>query len=251
MAGAVTLNSFEVSIRQWCAWAPGYMEEEDWHRWIAMGSPPIAEEGAPDVSFLPAMLRRRCSTPTKIALSLVQRITNTRPHPAPFSQVIFASRYGEAATTISLLDQLVKREDLSPTAFSLSVHNTAAGQYSIIHQDRSATLSLSAGPATLCYALLEAHLFLLQRPERDVLVVFSEEALPEGCREFCDSPQLPYGIGLVVSAREGKRIKLSRLKESGEGKLYPANLDLIPLLLGKISSFGIASGRTSWRIEGA
>jgi len=245
----ITPGGFALHVRQWCAWAPGLTTLEDWHRWAA--HPSLQSDPTPDVTFLPPMFRRRCSLLTKIALSLVHRLLAVRDTSIPLGSPIFASRYGEIETTISLLQQLVQKDDLSPTGFSLSVHNTAAGQYSIIQKDRSPTLSLAAGPATLCYALHEAHALLLEDANREILIVLAEEALPTQCHDFADTPQLPHGIGLIVGSSEGTRIVISREKRSAvkRERTTPAPLDILPLLLAGEGVLELPDGRHTWRVE--
>lgn len=244
-----TSGGFELHVRHWCAWAPGLTTLENWQRWA--GEPFLQVDKTPDVSFLPPMFRRRCSLLTKTALSLVHRLLAARDTSIPLAPPIFTSRYGEIETTISLLQQLVEKDDLSPTGFSLSVHNTAAGQYSIIHKDRTPTISLAAGPATLCYALHEAHALLLEAAEREVLIVLAEEALPSQCHDFADTPQLPHGIGLMVGRSEGIRLSISREKRGTverEGAT-PRPLDILPLLLEGEGEFELPDGNYTWRVK--
>ena len=90
--GRVTLA---VRVRGWAAWAPGLEEPEAWRRW-AKDPAPLEREGVPDATFLPAMLRRRC-TPltTHHAARRVRRLLRERTAPrcAP------SSRRATAAST--------------------------------------------------------------------------------------------------------------------------------------------------------
>ena len=78
-------------------------------------------EKIPDVSFIPAMLRRRMSVLEKIAISLAARIT---PKSDDY-QIVFASRFGEWEQTIKLIRQFYEDKEMSPMGFSNSVHNAA------------------------------------------------------------------------------------------------------------------------------
>src|SRR5262249_59695026 len=70
-------------------------------------------------------------------------------------QSVFASRHGALERTLELLDALARQESVSPTSFSLSVHNSTAGLFSIARTDRGAATAMAAGPDTLALSLLE------------------------------------------------------------------------------------------------
>ena len=60
-------NNIEFTIDKWCAWAPGVETKSGWLQW-AQNQCEIQSEGAPDVRFVPAMLRRRLSLLSRMAL---------------------------------------------------------------------------------------------------------------------------------------------------------------------------------------
>ncbi|WP_082627241.1 beta-ketoacyl synthase chain length factor [Colwellia sp. TT2012] len=70
---------------------------------------------------------RRLSPFSKIALHCLDM-------PAALKQnlpLIFASQHGDLAKTITLIKDAALGENLSPTKFSLSVHNATTGLFSI------------------------------------------------------------------------------------------------------------------------
>ena len=58
---------------------------------------------------------------------------------------VFVSRHGELARSMTLLQALADGQALSPTDFSMSVHNTAAGLCSIQGKAAIPMTSLAAG----------------------------------------------------------------------------------------------------------
>ena len=58
------------NIAQWRAWAPGLDSVDDWHAWCHAPTLLPASDAAPDVSFLPAMQRRRLSRLARMAFSV-------------------------------------------------------------------------------------------------------------------------------------------------------------------------------------
>ncbi|EPN11963.1 hypothetical protein A249_11367, partial [Pseudomonas syringae pv. actinidiae ICMP 18804] len=47
------------NIARWQAWAPGLASADDWQQWSLNPTLLETSDAAPDVSFLPAMQRRR------------------------------------------------------------------------------------------------------------------------------------------------------------------------------------------------
>ncbi|MBB3062866.1 beta-ketoacyl synthase chain length factor [Microbulbifer rhizosphaerae] len=184
-------NHFTLSA--WRAWAPGIGDQSDWVRW-RRGELSLAGDVLPDVSFLPAMQRRRLSALAKAAFSTAQPLLAGRD-----MLLLCCSVHGEARRTYSLLQDVVGSEPLSPTAFGLSVHNAIAGQLSILCGIRSPALALAGGDLPLQAGFLEAAGMLAEGfPE--LLLLFCEEPLPELYRHSAQSPPFICATALHLSA---------------------------------------------------
>lgn len=171
----------KASLLGWAAWAPDVSTPEEWQAWAA-GTRAIADTpDSPPVDFIPAMQRRRLSRLSRVSLAAAYSCANGN-HQLP---TVFASRHGEIHRTLGLLNDLVQNEPLSPMAFSLSVHNTASGLYSITAGNTSPSTAVAAGLDTLPMALIEA-VGQLQRHD-EVMVVYAEEPLPNEYREFAEN----------------------------------------------------------------
>ena len=68
---------------------------------------------------------------------------------------------------------LIKRGDVSPTSFSLSVHNALIGQWSELRQVKSETTSIMARVDNLETALLEAILLLNEGHKKCLLLLLN------------------------------------------------------------------------------
>ena len=91
---------------------------------------------------------------------------------------VFGSALGEVGTMLGLLNQMWRdREDPSPMAFALSVHNAASGVVSIATKNRGFTTSLGADHDTPAMALMEGFGLIAERGE-PVVVVCGEEPTP-------------------------------------------------------------------------
>ena len=121
------------SIVSHAAWAPGLTTPEAWARWARAPQRIVAGE-EPGVKAMPAMLRRRAGFLGKMALEVAYRCLDGRGAGATTIPTVFCSRHGEVSRALALLSDLARGEALSPTAFSMSVHNATAGLLTIARQ---------------------------------------------------------------------------------------------------------------------
>jgi hypothetical protein len=158
------------------------------------------------------MQRRRLSRLSRLALSAAHSCAGERH----FLPTVFASRHGEIHRTLGLLGDLAHNEPLSPMAFSLSVHNTASGLYSITTGNTAPSTAIAAGADTLSMAMIEA-IGQLQRHD-EVMVVYAEEPLPAEYGAFASNDN---------SALLGLALRLGKPGAGRDWQLQPApeNLD--------------------------
>ncbi len=149
------------------------------------------------IDFIPAALRRRCSPFSKVTLA-VAHAALTRYQGNSFVPTVFASAHGEGEVTKALLVDIAQLQQLSPMGFSLSVHNTASGLYSIATGNRAASSALAAGDDSFVMGLCEALLVLRQGATEHVLYVCSDEKVPEVFLPAGASGGVPYAVALLL-----------------------------------------------------
>ena len=118
-------------------------------------------------------MRRRLSTVGKMALKVAYDCQVEKEG----LRTIFASRHGEANQTISLLKEIVKKEPMSPTKFSLSVHNTSAGLYTITAGVTASATAIAARLDTFEMGFVEACSCLAAGREKRVMLVYADTPL--------------------------------------------------------------------------
>lgn len=187
------------------AWAPGLESEGDWRQWAGHASG-IDSDERPATTAVPAMTRRRLTRWGRQALEVATAMPTEAQTP-----VIFSSRHGDTARTYKLLQDLANREPLSPNAFSLSVHNSALGIYSILADITAPTLALAGGRETLAQAWLEAQSWLATGSDQ-VLLVHTDEPLAEFYASDADEPELPAAIALLLSREPAPGAQAVRLE---------------------------------------
>lgn len=173
---------------------PGIATRQDWQAWAKGDKQPLIGD-SPSVQEIPPMLRRRLSPLGKMALSVAWPILNENAH----LPSVFCSRHGELERTVGMLKGLALEEALSPTHFSLSVHNAIGGVFSIARQDRSPISALAAGAEGLSQALLETRLILAEQEVPEALCVVYDAPLPGVYADFACEPTWPYAAAFLVS----------------------------------------------------
>jgi len=175
----------EFSVADWAAWAPGLSTRAAWQEWAASPVLPHGED-TPALSEVPAMQRRRIERLGRMA---IQAACWCEAPDGADSEVplVFASRHGDVARSMELLNALTRDLPMSPTAFGLSVHNAIAALYSIARGHRGNYLALAAGRATVETACIEAA-GLLADGAPEVRLVIYESPLPEIYAGFADEP---------------------------------------------------------------
>lgn len=139
---------------------------------------------SPDVSFMPMMVRRRLSLVERAALHVAWNVfgcaeTDGALVPSPGEvPVVFASRWGEVGTTLKLMRQMHQEGEMSPAAFSSSVHNAAPGAWSLFTKNTARYTAIAARERTYEMGLLEAEAQLAAGPYETVLYVYAEESTP-------------------------------------------------------------------------
>jgi hypothetical protein len=195
------------SVASHAAWLAGIDSPEAWQRWTN-GELSADGSGEPAVKSMPPMLRRRASAAAKFALETAyQCLPATENIP-----VVFASRHGECARSVELLQELAAGLPLSPTSFSLSVHNASAGLLSIARREQGNSIAIAAGRSTVEHGVIEACGLLADGAPQVLLVAF-DGPLPEQFDAYRDCHEQAYGWAWLMQAEQTEpqqqRISLS------------------------------------------
>ncbi|MBW2290545.1 MAG: beta-ketoacyl synthase chain length factor [Deltaproteobacteria bacterium] len=224
-------------LRSWAAWSPGREDEAAWRAWAAHPEA-LEHEGRPEVAFLPALLRRRCSTLTRIMLAAGFGCCEAADRAEV--RTVFASRHGNINESISLFERLSKRQPLSPARFSHTVHNAQAGLYSIAAENRLPSSSIAAQDDTFACGFVEALAHLQREPERAVLLVMADIPL---------DATAAYGMGLLLANDgDGQAIAFSSSASNApaEPKAWPDAIEFLRWLITDEPQLQLGSGRVRW-----
>ncbi|TDR77798.1 beta-ketoacyl synthase chain length factor [Paludibacterium purpuratum] len=191
---------------------PGLANWEEAAR-ILCGEQPI--ELAPIVVAAPALLppteRRRAGMAIKLSMAVGLAAADAAGiDPASLANV-FSSTGGDCENCHNILETLASSDRMiSPTRFHNSVHNAAAGYWSIATHCTAASTSLAAYDATFGAGLLEAATQALASGKPCLLIAF-DTAYPEPLYALRPIPY-PFGIGMVLNpARSAASLASLRL----------------------------------------
>jgi hypothetical protein len=222
-AGREVLITF--NIAQWRAWAPGLASAADWQQWCCNPAPMQVSDETPDVSFLPAMQRRRLGRMARMAFAVGW------PLAEGYSSLpmVFVSRHGETPRTFDILRELAANEPLSPTQFSLSVHNAVIGLWSILRGETSEMTALAAAGDGLEHGIMEAAT-LLAEGAAAVLLVVTEEQPPQAYAQWIEDVPFPYALGLLLTQGTDWQLTLNTSTGAVERSKWPHALNLLRAL---------------------
>ncbi|WP_151965279.1 beta-ketoacyl synthase chain length factor [Acinetobacter soli] len=166
-----------------------------------------AQPGLPLLEDIPVIQRRRLSALAKLALNVA--IESRQQQQVDY--IVWASRYGDEAKTLSILNDVLTGQTPSPTQFSTSVHNAIAGLYSILCKDETVSTSLSC---SWTQAMIEVYAILKAQPEiQQVLLIYYEAALPDIYQEREDFKA--FAVSTVLSLNQAN-IKLSSIEQTDQ-----------------------------------
>jgi hypothetical protein len=159
---------------------------------------PESDGKLPPADWLPAVERRRATLSTRVVLSVTKEAltyAGWRPGELP---TVFASSSGSPEITNELCSALASGDtQISPTRFHNSVHNAAAGYYSIAVACHASSITLSAHDASAAAGLLEASVLLTTEATPALFVAFDVPytgPLAE-IRPIAD----PFGVALALA----------------------------------------------------
>jgi hypothetical protein len=191
------------TLQHWCLWQSE--EPSPGVRWPG-GEVLPCNGGSADVGFLPMMQSRRLSPLARAASAVAWHCRqNFGDMPS-----VFFSNHGESQYYFEMLHELAAGEDVSPSRFSLCVHNAIAGLSSFHSTSFQPYVSLAGGTEGMFAAFLEAGGILLETPK--VLVVWYEQSLPDAYSPYLATSKTTWALAMVLTeaGEPGFQLQLTR-----------------------------------------
>jgi hypothetical protein len=236
---------FSFVLSKWNAWAPGINDMDDWLNWFKKDLV-LQQEKAVVPASVPKMLQRRLSPLAKAVFNSADKcIVAGEQIPT-----VFSSAHGEICKSLEMLNAIQASDEVSPTAFSLSVHNAIAGLFSIIYTNQQEITVIAPGQEGIAPAFIEGLGILLEGADTVLLVLYDEPIA-----DFY--PVSPYNLNAnhtcaltlrIALTGEGLPLQFSRLSMTRKDGEQPIQLlAFLRFLLAEDRSLSLGNGDHSWR----
>ncbi len=221
-------------VQHWCVWPPIEATDEE-----------ITSQQNALLSSIPKLLKRRLSPLARtVFCAAIPCIQGNKDMPT-----VFSSTHGELAKSFKMMAMIEQGEEVSPTSFSLSVHNAIAGLFSMAFHNKQQSTVVAPGEEGISAAFIEA-LGLLQEGTQEVLIVFYDEPL------VAFYPSAPYRLStdtrcaIALNIRltgSGISLRLSNQQQVGDDGEQPLHIPrLIQFLSTDDKKLVIQLPRHSW-----
>ena len=159
---------------------------------------------------------------------------------------IFCSQHGEVVRTRDMLASISDGIEISPTAFSQSVHNTSSGLYTILTKSNHASTSIAAGANSFAHAWLEAESYLAANPGHTVLLVDFDEIIPTEYHHYSSQVACDHALALLLRAADDGGISISR-DASAAGNSLPQGPQFLAWLQAGADALSLGADGQGWR----
>jgi len=204
----------------------------------------------PALKQIPAMQRRRLSPFAKMALHCALEASGDQ---ASSVASVFASRHGDLHKTSKLISDVAQQEALSPTQFGLSVHNAVGGQFSIYTKNKAPLTAISAGEDTFLMAITDAVCKLHSNDYESILVVYTDEVVPEIYQPYIKQCEVSLGVALLIEkSQQGEpsiHLDVAANAASDHENETLQALDFMSFYYGQSNQQTISSKRHIWTLS--
>lgn len=228
------------TLHHWCFWQsrPESAAGASWPNGQAVAT----DNGNADVSFLPMMQRRRLSPLARAACAVAwhcRRVCGDLP-------AVFFSCHGEDQYYLEILSGLAADGSVSPSRFSLCVHNAIGGLHSLHSESFQPYVSLAGGSDGYFTPFLEAAGLLLETPR--VMLVWYEQPLPAIYRDYSPSPDRTWALAMVLSqaGQPGPQLRLLRQACANDADNKSAESELLRAVLNNRRAGSCRLERAHW-----
>lgn len=189
---------------------------------------------------IPMMQARRMSQSTGLACEVFLEILQQQKIDA----AVFLSEHGELERSHKIIEALNANNNISPTDFSMSVHNVAAGLSTILSKQTIEISSISAGPDGLAHTLYEIIAFLESGVKNVILVAF-DGGTPEFYYNYGVGHEPTYAVGFLFEKGNDWQITIEAKDSEKQisGQKMPLPIQLMQGIFSDQKSFSLKGNR--------
>lgn len=191
------MNGLRVYVSGVGVWSPQLTGFEALRQWLA-GARPDPAPSRPPAAMLPPNERRRAPDSVLLAVEVASQAVAASGQAPSELACVFSSSHGDQPITDYMCETLARAPaELSPIRFHNSVHNAAAGYWTIATGCHATSTAVSAQRASFGAGLLEAACQVLAE-QRPLLLVCSDTA-GSGPLTAITGCHAPFGCALVLT----------------------------------------------------
>ena len=201
------MNTLRATIEGIGFWAPGLPTWETAGHFSRTGELPADAPARPSPQLLAPNERRRAPETVAVALEVALAACHAAGREPAALPSVFASMHGDLAITDYMCATLASDPSaVSPTRFHNSVHNAAAGYWTIGTGAMQPATALSAGAASFAQGLLDALAQLHSGSEAVLLVAYDSQATGPLGTVSLSTGVLGAALVLSLAPREGAAV---------------------------------------------
>lgn len=225
-------NRADYGITGWCGIAGGITTQQEWSLWAQNKRKISPVLPKPQIETVPGRIRRRLDILGRCVMFVCEQcLPLLKIEPA----IISVSRHGD----LPLLDKLIQcvrtGTDISPTAFTYSVHNRLSSLISMFADYRGVNGAYSSVRDGFPLALSEATAMIADDHALQVLVVAYESEIPEGYHKIVSKPWSPHVVAFIVQKPDDTMPGYSLLRHMGDISDAPGSGSCLPLVKAMLS----------------
>ncbi|MBR1911632.1 MAG: beta-ketoacyl synthase chain length factor [Treponema sp.] len=190
----------ELFISNPFCWAPGISTAEEWAEWKNGTRHIQCTEESPSIDFTAPVFRRRLSQLTKMTIQVVHDAVQV--YDCTNIKQVFVSQRGEIKREYTINEKLITEQEVSPSAFSLSVFNAPIALASIACHLKSGYSVMFPSGNNFSDALDAACAPLLCKDETDILFIYADELVPECYGALRPTENEPLAFAAVISSQK-------------------------------------------------
>jgi hypothetical protein len=161
---------------------------------------------------------------------------------------------GEIHRTQGILQDIASEQAVSPTAFSLAVHNSIGGLWSLVHGIHAPMNAISSSYGSPVAGLIEAAGILCESRYPAVNLVFYEENFPYFYSPFFSGPRAPSALALRLvpsqnASENCDQITLAPTNSQADSTMIADPLTLLPLLVRLSTEITLLENQASWQLK--